>query len=118
MLGEGGFATVKRAKHRKTGQIVAVKDIDRTKLQEQGKSSLKDEIAALKLLRGGPHIVRLYDVFEEKTHTFIVMEVMKGGELLQRIVDKEVYTEREARELCKILFSAVDYMHKKSIAHR
>jgi serine/threonine protein kinase len=72
----------------------------------------------LKLLRGGPHIVRLHDVFETPDTTYMIMEEMKGGELLQRIVEKEVYTEREARQTVKILFDAIDYCHKKKIAHR
>lgn len=117
-LGEGGFGVVKRADHKKTRDSRAVKIVDTIKLEEHGKEALKDEISALKLLRGGPHIVRLFDVFEEKRYTYIIMEEMKGGELLRRIVDKEVYTEREARAVCKILFSAVDYCHKKKIAHR
>ena len=117
-LGRGGFGVVMRAEHTKTHDSWAVKKIDRTRLEEHGKQALKDEISALKLLRGGPHIVRLFDVFEETRCTFIIMEEMKGGELLRRIVDKEVYTEREARSVCKILFSAVDYCHKKKIAHR
>ena len=48
----------------------------------------------------------------------MVMEEMKGGDLLSRIVDKEVYTEREARGVCKILFEAVLYCHEKRVAHR
>ena len=72
----------------------------------------------MKLLRGGPHIVRLHDVFETPYTTYVIMEEMKGGELLQRIIEKEVYTEREARRTVKILFDAIDYCHKKKIAHR
>lgn len=110
---------VRRAQHKTRGDTVAVKIVDRYKLtMEGGTQALQDEIAALKLLRGGPHIVRLHDVFSEERFTFIVMEEMSGGELLRRIVDKETYTEREARNLCMILFKAVDYMHKKKICHR
>ena len=117
-LGEGGFGVVRRATHKTTKDTKAVKIIDRTKLPTGADKALQDEIMALKLLRGGPHIVRLFDVFNGKKKTYLVMEEMKGGELLRRIVDKEVYTEREAMAVCKILFSAVDYCHKKKIAHR
>jgi serine/threonine protein kinase len=118
MLGEGGYASVFRCVHKRTKDILAVKDIFTGDLQESSKSSLQDEIAALKLLRGGPHIIRLLDVFEEAQHTFMIMEECKGGDLLTRVTDKEVYTEREARKTCKILFEAMDYIHKKKIAHR
>jgi serine/threonine protein kinase len=95
-----------------------VKAVDKTKLPKGALDALEDEISCLKILRGGPHIVRLHDVFEEPEHIYMIMEEMKGGELLQRIVEKEVYTEREARQTCKILFEAIDYIHKKRIAHR
>jgi len=118
MLGEGGYACVFQATHKTRGMTYAVKDVDLTMLEEGGEATLKDEIWALKLLRGGPHIVRLYDVFEEPDHVYLVMEEMKGGDLLTRIGDKEVYTEREARRVCRIIFQAMDYIHKKKIAHR
>eukprot|EP00545_Synedropsis_sp_CCMP1620_P013214 CAMPEP_0119011510 /NCGR_PEP_ID=MMETSP1176-20130426/5724_1 /TAXON_ID=265551 /ORGANISM="Synedropsis recta cf, Strain CCMP1620" /LENGTH=1102 /DNA_ID=CAMNT_0006964353 /DNA_START=51 /DNA_END=3359 /DNA_ORIENTATION=+ len=118
LLGQGGFASVHRAENKVSHELFAVKDVNITMLEEAACGALEDEIAALKLLRGGPHIVRLHDVFKEKEHVYMVMEEMKGGELLQRIVDKEVYTEREARQTCMILFEAIDYIHKKRIAHR
>jgi serine/threonine protein kinase len=117
-LGEGGYAFVYRCFHKRTKKVYAVKEVILSKMESGGESTLKDEIAALKMLRGGPHIVRLYDVFYEQDHCFMVMEEMKGGDLLSRIVEKEVYTEREARGVCKILFEAILYCHQKRVAHR
>lgn len=117
-LGEGGFASVFQAKHKFTKEVYAVKSVNLEKLDDFARAGLQDEISALKLLLGGPHIVRLFDVFEETSRVCMVMEEMKGGELLQRIVEKEVYTEREARQTCKVLFEAIDYIHNKRIAHR
>lgn len=118
VLGEGGYACVYRATHKKSKDIYAVKDVDTSVLEENSLAALKDEITVLKLLRGGPHIIRLYDVFEEQDHTFLIMEEMRGGDLLTRITEKEVYTEREARKTCKIIFQAMDYLHKMKICHR
>jgi len=118
LLGEGGFSSVYQARHKKSNETYAVKKVTLSELQRPAKNALKDEISALKLLRGGPHIVRLHDIFKDDMFVYMVMEEMKGGELLQRIVEKEVYTEREARQTCKLLFDAIDYCHKKRIAHR
>ena len=118
VLGEGGYACVYRATHKRTGEVYAAKDIDTSVLEESSMSALKDEIAALKLLRGGPFIIRIYDVFQERHNTFMVMEECRGGDLLTRVTEKEYYTEREARKTCKILFQAMDYIHKKKVAHR
>lgn len=117
-LGEGGYAFVYRCHHKKTDKVYAVKEVIISKMESGGESTLKDEIAALKLLRGGAHIIRLYDVFYEEDHCFMIMEEMRGGDLLSRICDKEVYTEREARGVCKVLFEAVLYCHQKKVAHR
>jgi serine/threonine protein kinase len=117
-LGEGGFATVYRCTHKRTGFKYAVKEINSSELSQQEAATLKEEILALQYLRGAPYIIRLYDVFKEPQRTYLILEEMKGGTLLQRIAEKEVYTELEARDLCKILFLAVDYCHKKRIAHR
>ena len=118
VLGEGGYAKVYRAQHKRTSEIYAIKDIDTSVLEKNSKTALRDEIAALKLLRGGPYIIRIYDVFEAKANTYMVMEECKGGDLLDRVTEKEYYTEREARKTCNILFQAMDYIHKKKIAHR
>jgi len=125
MLGEGGFASVYRTTRIRTDEtyatkVIKIKDMVETmrKRRETVLKALRDETDALKLLRGGPHIIRLLDVFEESDKMYMVMEEMKGGDLLQRIVKKDVYTEREARQVCQSLFQALDYCHKKRIAHR
>jgi calcium/calmodulin-dependent protein kinase I len=64
------------------------------------------------------HIIRLYDVFEEPAYYYLVTEKMMGGELFDRIVQKSYYNEKEARDVCKILFEAMRYCHSKHIAHR
>jgi serine/threonine protein kinase len=119
LLGEGGYAKVYRCKRKRTQLTYAVKQIAMSRLDDGDFLTLKDEVAALRLLRGGPHIILLYDVFEsDPDTTYLVLEEMRGGNLLSRIVEKEFYTEREARQVCKIIFQAIDYCHKKHIAHR
>lgn len=117
-LGQGGFSTVYRCQHKRSFRNYAAKEIDTSKLSKQEQKFLKEEILALKYLRGAPYTIRLYDVFTQPDRTLLVLEEMRGGTLLSRISEKEVYTELEARELLKVLFLAVNYCHKKSIAHR
>ena len=101
-------------------KIVNIAQMKKTsgKDHKRALATLHDEITALKILRGGPHIVRLIDVFEDPQNVHIVMEEMKGGDLLTRICKKEVYNEREARKVSRFVFEALDYCHKKKIAHR
>lgn len=121
LLGEDDYSSVHRCIRKQTRLSYDVKHVHLTQLEKNARKTIRDEITALKLLRGGPNIIRLLDVFEEKNNPeniYLVFEEMKGGNLLSRIVEKEVYTEREAREVCKTVFTAIDYCHKKKVAHR
>jgi len=117
-LGTGAFSTVREAAHKNSpGKTYAIKIVDRNKLTEEDAAALLDEVAILKEF-DHPHVICLYDFFEEPNTYYLVMEQMKGGELFDRIVAKLYYNEREARDVCKILLEAVGYCHQNNVAHR
>ena len=66
VLGTGAFGMVKKATKRTSGEVRAVKMIDKLQLDQQEKISLKYEIDILKNLTH-PNIVRLYEVYENKS---------------------------------------------------
>lgn len=118
-LGEGGFAVVYRCQHKERGLQYAVKEIHHECYEAGEGENLREEIDALKRLRDVPYIVRLLDVFEEPPSvTYLVMEEMRGGDLLNRIYDKEIYSEPDARKVSRRLLEAIFYCHKKHIVHR
>ncbi|PRD22563.1 UNVERIFIED_CONTAM: Ribosomal protein S6 kinase alpha-5 [Trichonephila clavipes] len=53
-----------------------------------------------------------------KAHTYIVLELLRGGELLERIRKKSKFTESEAMKICHQLVSAVNFMHSHGVVHR
>lgn len=108
---------MKEGQNRRTGASYAVKIVTKAKLSKEDEIALKDEIEVLKDMEH-KHIIRLHDVFEEPQHYFMVTEKMMGGELFDRIVQKSYYNEKEARDTCEVLFSAIHYCHKKKVAHR
>jgi len=116
-LGEGAFSVVIEATKLSTSESYAVKVVTKTKLTKEDEVALKDEIQVLNELKH-PHIIRLYEVFEEKDFWYLVTEKMMGGELFDRIVAKSYYNEKEARDVCKILFQAIGMCHDKNVAHR
>lgn len=65
-----------------------------------------------------PHIIKLYETFDEGSDFFIVTELVEGGELFDRIVSKAHYTEKEARDLIKLMLETMAYMHNHGIVHR
>jgi len=68
------------------------------------------------------HIVNIHDVYENTYNgnkcLLVVMEGMMGGELFQRIQEKQAFTEREAAELMKDICVAVKFLHDMGVAHR
>uniref|UniRef100_A0A8C6LNY7 non-specific serine/threonine protein kinase n=1 Tax=Nothobranchius furzeri TaxID=105023 RepID=A0A8C6LNY7_NOTFU len=105
-LGEGSFSVCRRCRHKQTGHEYAVKIVSRR------------EIAALRQCEGHPNIVKLYDVYTDQYHTYLVMELLLGGELLERIKKKKLFDEAEASHLLQSLVSAASYMHEAGVVHR
>lgn len=116
-LGEGAFSVVIEAVKKTNSKSYAIKIVTKSKLSIEDEQALKDEIQVLNELKH-ENIIQLYDVFDERSYIYLVTELMSGGELFDRIVKKQYYNEKEARDLCKILFQSIAYCHSKRVAHR
>uniref|UniRef100_A0A182KE01 Protein kinase domain-containing protein n=1 Tax=Anopheles christyi TaxID=43041 RepID=A0A182KE01_9DIPT len=138
LLGTGAFSEVRLCEHKETAQQYAVKIIDKKALKGK-EDSLENEIRVLKRFSarrsdgsgvqtpvpafGGPrfahpNIVQLLETFEDKSKVYLIMELVTGGELFDRIVEKGSYTERDASNLIRQVLEAVDYMHEQGVVHR
>ena len=87
-IGRGSFATVKKCKNRETGERFAVKVLSKRKMSEEDKAAMQTEIEILKQV-DHPNIVKLIDVFEDERHWCLVMDLMLGGELFDRILAQD-----------------------------
>uniref|UniRef100_A0A3B3E109 Ribosomal protein S6 kinase n=1 Tax=Oryzias melastigma TaxID=30732 RepID=A0A3B3E109_ORYME len=112
-LGEGSFSICRRCTHKKTGQKYAVKIVSK-----RMEAQTQREIAALKLCDGHPNIVKLHEIYHDQLHTFLVLELLGGGELLERIRRKQHFSETEASRIMRRLVSAVSHMHDVGVVHR
>ncbi|TRZ14803.1 hypothetical protein HGM15179_012298 [Zosterops borbonicus] len=115
-FGQGGFAKVKLARHRLTGEKVAIKIMDKLALQDD-LPRVKLEIDAMKDL-SHQHICRLYHVIETPKKIFMVLEYCPGGELFDYIISKDHLSEEEARVFFRQIVSAIAYVHSQGYAHR
>ncbi|XP_072778304.1 maternal embryonic leucine zipper kinase isoform X3 [Taeniopygia guttata] len=115
-VGTGGFAKVKLARHRLTGEKVAIKIMDKLALQDD-LPRVKLEIDAMKDL-SHQHICRLYHVIETPKKIFMVLEYCPGGELFDYIISKDHLSEEEARIFFRQIVSAIAYVHNQGYAHR
>lgn len=114
-LGDGSYGTVLRAKHKATGLPRAVKILPRAKIRNQARLEL--EINLLKIT-DHPHIVKMYDLFEDPQSIYLVMEVCSGGELFDFVVRKQHLSEDEARTIMVQLVRSLHYLHSHEICHR
>ena len=89
------------------GVVFAVNCIAKiAELKQEEIVSLKEEVQVLRTV-DHPNIIKLYEFYEESDKFYMVTELMEGGELFDRIVKKTFYTEKEARDLVKILLSVL-----------
>lgn len=117
-IGAGGFAKVKAARHKLTGEKVAIKIMDKAALRQTNDlERVYLEIQALKDLNH-QNISRLYYVHETSTKFYLVLEFAVGGELFDYIVARERCKEEEARVFFRQIASAVAFCHQNGIAHR
>lgn len=121
-IGRGNFAEVRLAVNRETKEKVAVK-IVRVQDDEDYKN-IKQEVEILGRLKH-KNIIRLHEIFESKDKfnksvkkVYIVMELVTGGELFDRIVDRKTLKENEARDVIRTVLDALEYMHANGVVHR
>lgn len=116
-LGTGNFATVKHATCKRTGTQWAVKCIEKQNLTTEDSDALQMEVEVLNQLNHR-NIVELREVYDTSKVFYMVMEEMVGGELFDRIVAKEHYSELEAQAVVRSIVDALAYCHDLGIVHR
>eukprot|EP01050_Picozoa_sp_SAG11_P004777 SAG11_NODE_314_length_10874_cov_12.170302_5_plen_526_part_00 len=117
-LGVGSFGKVKLGQHDLTGHKVAVKILNRKKIQSlEMDEKVRREIKILKLFMH-PHIIRLYEVIDTPTDIFVVMEYVSEGELFDYIVEKGRLSEDDGRKFFQQIVSGIDYCHRHMVVHR
>ena len=86
-------------------------------MSEEDKRAMVTEIEILKQI-DHPNIVKLIDIFEDERHWCLVMELMTGGELFEKILTTAQFTESDARQCVIVLIDAIRYCHEMGILHR
>ncbi|GFE54399.1 calcium dependent kinase CDPK7 [Babesia ovis] len=116
-LGYGKFSVVYRGVHKETGEEYAIKVVDKTQISCQERELLRSEIAILRLLRH-QHVIYLKEVSDMHDSLYIVMELVRGGELYDLISQKRCFTEAHTHKIIYQLLQIVAYLHKCGIVHR
>jgi len=115
-LGSGNFAVVKKCSPKADKNTVyAVKIIDKSKVEDMGDIEREIEIMCLV---DHPNVIKLIEIFDEPKKMNLVMELVTGGELFDKIVEVGNYSEKDAAKVMYTLCGALDYLHGKQVVHR
>ncbi|XP_031410517.1 ribosomal protein S6 kinase alpha-6 isoform X2 [Meleagris gallopavo] len=111
-IGVGSYSVCKRCIHIATNMEFAVKIIDKSKRDPS------EEIEILMRYGQHPNIITLKDVYDDGRFIYLVTELMKGGELLDRILRQKFFSEREASAVLYTITKTVDYLHCQGVLMR
>jgi p90 ribosomal S6 kinase len=112
MLGTGSYSVCKLARHKATGQQFAVKIINKSQCD------CREEIEILMRYGHHPGIVSLKGVYDEAGKMYVVLQLLRGGDLLDYMMAKRHLSEQEAAAILKTLASTVAYLHENGVVHR
>lgn len=118
-IGTGHYAVVKLARHVFTQKEVAVKVIDKIRLDEVSRAHLFQEVMCMKLVQH-PNVVRLYEVIDTPNKLYLILELADGGDMYDYIMNKhanglnELLARRYFQQICR----ALKFCHEMHICHR
>mmetsp|Transcript_50584 Transcript_50584/g.158033 ORF Transcript_50584/g.158033 Transcript_50584/m.158033 type:complete len:630 (-) Transcript_50584:87-1976(-) len=114
VLGSGVHAVVKKARNKQTKELVAVKCVDKANMRRR---QLAREIEILTTV-SHPNVISLKDVFEDEKSVYLVLELVQGGELFDRIVNDGAFSEKDAAKMIRKITDALMHLHERKICHR
>ncbi|CAK56353.1 unnamed protein product (macronuclear) [Paramecium tetraurelia] len=117
VLGQGAFGKVWKVTHKTTGLVRAIKQIKKNSLIKEEESRLFSEMNILKNL-DHPHIVKLFELFQDENNYYLVTEYLSGGELFDRIKKMSSFSESIAADYIRQILLATVHCHEKKIVHR
>ncbi|TDH01814.1 hypothetical protein EPR50_G00166610 [Perca flavescens] len=116
-IGSGTFSRVKLAFHALTKDKVALKILDKTRLDSQSQRLLSKEISSMECLQH-PNVVCLYEVVETPRRLYLVLEYAGGGDLFNQIFTQGKLSDNASKVTFAQILSAIKYLHDNSIIHR
>ncbi|KAH0468925.1 hypothetical protein IEQ34_002157 [Dendrobium chrysotoxum] len=119
--GHFGFTCLANAKKGEMkGEEVAVKVIPKAKMTTAiAIEDVRREVRILSSLTGHKNLVQFYDAYEDEENVYVVMELCKGGELLDRILSRGgKYSEEDAKVVLIQILSVVAFCHLQGVVHR
>lgn len=106
-----------KAKSKATGELVAVKEIDKSQMDRFEMQLQVTEIELLKVIGSHPYIIRLVDVLEDDKHFYVLLEYLDGRDMFE-FMNRNYMNEARAKRITYAVMRAIKYLHTFGIVHR
>lgn len=113
-LGSGAFSVVVKGVQLQSKTPVAVKIVDK---EQTNREEMYSELAVMSRLSHS-NIVNYFEIFEKKDNFYVVMELITGGELFDRIIELRHYSEKDASKVMYQALLGLKHMHNQNLIHR
>ncbi|THU95397.1 kinase-like protein [Dendrothele bispora CBS 962.96] len=124
-IGHGAFGVVSLVREQSTGQLYAMKQLRKTDMLRKGQEghvrAERDILKSAALVSspgGAEWIVRLYYSFQDRDNLYLVLEYMGGGDLLNLLIERDVFDEDFTRFYVAEMILAIESCHKHGFIHR
>lgn len=115
VIGRGAYSEVYLARDQQRNELCAIKVLERSNAEHA--KLIDRELEVLRLLNH-QNIVQIFDIFDSARETFVVMEFLAGGELLDMITESDHLPEKTSQHVIREVLQAVNYLHARGIVHR
>eukprot|EP00878_Enallax_costatus_P023431 GHUV01024924.1.p1 GENE.GHUV01024924.1~~GHUV01024924.1.p1 ORF type:complete len:422 (+),score=89.91 GHUV01024924.1:936-2201(+) len=119
VIGSGLFGCIRLAVEKATERQYACKSINKSRLLgSEEVADVKQELQIMHYLSGHPHIIHIKEALEDHVYVHLIMELCTGGDLVDRIMAKGRYTERDAAAVIRTVLEVAAYCHEMGVVHR
>jgi serine/threonine protein kinase len=117
-LGDGAFGQVWRVKQKSNMKVYAIKQVPKEKVMKMLNQFRREVFIMYELHH--PHIIKLYNHFEDEKFFYLIMEIAEGGNLFHKLYREKCFLERNAAQYFREVVLAVEYLHSHipAIIHR
>ncbi|XP_022721273.1 serine/threonine-protein kinase tricorner-like isoform X2 [Durio zibethinus] len=118
IIGRGAFGEVRLCKEKATGNVYAMKKLQKSEMLRRGQVEHVKAERNLLAEVDSECIVKLYCSFQDDEYLYLVMEYLPGGDMMTLLMRKDILTEDEARFYVGQTVLAIESIHKHNYVHR
>ncbi|KAL0104901.1 hypothetical protein PUN28_016505 [Cardiocondyla obscurior] len=114
-LGRGKFGIVYRCRDKTSSLMLAAKVVN--VMKKEDRRAVQREVDIMRRLQH-PRLIQLYDAIDAGKQIYVVLELIDGGELFERVIDDDfVLTERSCAIFMRQICEGIEFMHGQKILH-